>query len=145
MRNGSHILWAAQREGGAGFAHPTPSQMDEPECWRKNFQQVLDNSGNWQPMREVWWGLGRAGFGTTKKVDDKISEQGLDMLAAYHTKRETAGGTALDVPVHDSLPAFGVLFEGPRRERCARGTHRFGIAYALRAPGSPLPPSVKLL
>jgi hypothetical protein len=26
---------------------------------------------------------------------------GLDMLAAYHTKRETAGGTALDVPVHD--------------------------------------------
>jgi hypothetical protein len=26
---------------------------------------------------------------------------GLDMLSAYHTKRETAGGTALDVPVHD--------------------------------------------
>jgi hypothetical protein len=26
---------------------------------------------------------------------------GLDMLVVYHTKRETAGGTALDVPVHD--------------------------------------------
>jgi len=24
------------------------------------------------------------------------------MLGAYHTKRETAGGTALDIPVHDS-------------------------------------------
>jgi hypothetical protein len=29
-------------------------------------------------------------------------ERGLDMLGAYHTKRETAGGTALDIPVHDS-------------------------------------------
>ena len=28
-------------------------------------------------------------------------EKGLDNLAMYHTKRETAGGTALDVPVHD--------------------------------------------
>ena len=29
-------------------------------------------------------------------------ERGLDMLAAYHTRRETAGGTALDIPVHDA-------------------------------------------
>jgi hypothetical protein len=33
-------------------------------------------------------------------------ERALDMLAAYRTKRETAGGTALDVPVHDSSSHF---------------------------------------
>ena len=29
-------------------------------------------------------------------------DKGLDMLSAYHTKRETSSGTALDIPVHDS-------------------------------------------
>ena len=29
-------------------------------------------------------------------------DKGLDMLSAYHTKRETSSGTALDIPVHDT-------------------------------------------
>jgi hypothetical protein len=29
-------------------------------------------------------------------------DKGLDMLAVYHTKRETSSGTALDIPVHDT-------------------------------------------
>jgi hypothetical protein len=85
-------------------------------------------------MREVWWGLGRAGFGTTKKVDDKISEQGLDMLAAYHTKRETAGGTALDVPVHDSLPALMVCFLRVHVENGVLAAHTGSASHMHCAP-----------
>jgi hypothetical protein len=29
-------------------------------------------------------------------------DKGLDMLSAYHTKRETSAGNALDIPVHDT-------------------------------------------
>jgi hypothetical protein len=45
-------------------------------------------------------------------------ERGTDMLAVYHTKRETAGGTALDIPVHDAsshyADALRVLAEADR-------------------------------
>ena len=52
---------------------------------------------------DVWVGINHL-RGLIARFSFRVPEceRGLEMLAAYHTKRETAGGTALDIPVHDA-------------------------------------------
>ena len=52
---------------------------------------------------DVWVGINHL-RGILPRFSFRVPEceRGLDMLSAYHTKRETAGGTALDIPVHDA-------------------------------------------
>lgn len=71
-------------------------QMDLHALGLKNTRVVPQTVDIWVGINHLRGILSRFTF----RVPE--CERGLDMLGAYHTKRETAGGTALDIPVHDS-------------------------------------------
>jgi hypothetical protein len=52
---------------------------------------------------------------------------GIDMLSAYHTKRETAGGTALDVPVHDASSHYADALRTLAEAEMAGMLHNSGM------------------
>lgn len=71
-------------------------QMDLHALGLKNTRVVPQTLDIWVGINHLRGILSRFTF----RVPE--CERGLEMLGAYHTKRETAGGTALDIPVHDS-------------------------------------------
>jgi hypothetical protein len=80
-------------------------------------------------------------------------ERGTDMLSAYHTRRETAGGTALDVPVHDSSSHFAdalrTLAEAEKANMLGRGGGGGGgnvrVKTGFRGPDKPGRPGGSIL
>jgi hypothetical protein len=71
-------------------------QMDLSALGMKNTRVVPVTSDIWVGINHLRGILPRFTF----RVPE--CDRGLDMLGAYHTRRETSGGGALDVPVHDS-------------------------------------------
>jgi hypothetical protein len=95
----------------------------------KTFQQELHELGlhNTRVVpqaTDVWIGVNHL-RGLLSRFTFRVPacDKGLDMLAAYHTRRETSSGTALDIPVHDTSSHYA---DGLRTLAEAEGAHMLG-------------------